>query len=88
VSATLEKAMSEKNIKSGFRATGIFPFNPHVMADKMGPFDFYRQPTVPTTTSLGEPHVVDLAAPDTMHGFEGMWIAGADMGGRCHRTGR
>jgi hypothetical protein len=87
VSAALDKAMSEKNIKSGFRATGIFPFNPHAMDDKMGPSDFYRQAPMPTVASLGELESVDLTAPETMHSIEGTWVVGADMGGGCHRAG-
>jgi hypothetical protein len=43
VSTALEKALSEKNIKSGFRTIGIFPFNPHAMDEKMGPSAFYRE---------------------------------------------
>jgi hypothetical protein len=42
VSATLEKALTEKNVKSGFHTTGISPFNPHAMDGKMGPSEFYR----------------------------------------------
>jgi hypothetical protein len=43
VSTVLEKALSEKNIKIGFRTTGIFPFNLHAMDEKMGPSKFYKE---------------------------------------------
>jgi hypothetical protein len=43
VSAALEKSLIEKNIKSGFRTIGIFPFNPLAMDGKMGPSQFYRR---------------------------------------------
>jgi hypothetical protein len=41
ISATLQKSLLEKNIMSGFRSIGIFPFNPRAMDDKMGPSEFY-----------------------------------------------
>jgi hypothetical protein len=37
VSVTLEKSLTEKNIKSGFRTIGIFPFNPLAIDGKMDP---------------------------------------------------
>jgi hypothetical protein len=42
VSAALQKSLTEKNIKSGFCTTGIFPLNPQAMDGKMGPNEFYR----------------------------------------------
>jgi hypothetical protein len=62
VSAALEKALTEKNVKSGFRTTGIFFFNPCAMDEKMGPSEFYRggPSTVEEEVALGDP--VDLGA--------------------------
>jgi hypothetical protein len=42
VSATLEKALIEKNMKSGFCTMGIFLLNPCAMDEKMEPSEFYR----------------------------------------------
>jgi hypothetical protein len=62
VSAALEKALIEKNVKSGFRTTGIFPFNPRAMDGKMGPNDFYRRcpSTLEEEVAAGAP--VELGA--------------------------
>jgi hypothetical protein len=81
VSAALLKALSEKNIKSGFRATGIFPFNSHAMDDKMGPSEFYRQVPQPPVASLAEPEAVDLGEPEDMHGIGGTWANDSEGGG-------
>jgi hypothetical protein len=78
MSIALQKALFEKNIKSGFRTTRIFPFNFHTIDDKMDPLEFYRQPPMPTAATLGKPDTVDLAAPKTIHGIEGTWINEAD----------
>jgi hypothetical protein len=64
VSKALKKGLSKSNIKSGFRATGIFTFNAHAMDDKMGSNAFYRQ--VPMTKPF------DLAAQT---GFEAVDLA-------------
>jgi hypothetical protein len=63
VSTVLEKALTERNIKSGLRSTGIFPFNPRAMEGKIGPSDFYNY--VPGTAGdmMEDPIAVDLAAP-------------------------
>jgi hypothetical protein len=53
VSTALEKAMSEKNIKSGFRTTGIFSVNSEAMDEKMGPSEFYREAPIQAGPSLG-----------------------------------
>jgi hypothetical protein len=37
VCQALKKALTPNNITKGFRKTGIFPFNEHVVDDKMGP---------------------------------------------------
>jgi hypothetical protein len=71
VSTALQKALSEKSIKSGFRATRIFPFNSHAMDDKMGPSEFYRQVPQPPAASLAELEAVDLSEPEDMHGIGG-----------------
>jgi hypothetical protein len=81
VSAALEKALSEKNIKNGFRATGIFPFNSQAMDGKMGPAEFYRAAPVQAGPSLGEPEAINLAAPESTHGIGATWDTLASMGG-------
>jgi hypothetical protein len=37
VSNALGRALTSKNIQSGFRATGIYPLNSHAMDSKIGP---------------------------------------------------
>ena len=34
ITPTWEKSMTQANIKSGFRATGIFPFNPLILPEE------------------------------------------------------
>jgi hypothetical protein len=70
ISLALEKALTEKNITSGFRSTGIFSYNPRAMDDKMGPSEFYKQ--VPMT--IVEPEAVDLGAPETFESFSGTFM--------------
>jgi hypothetical protein len=62
VFAALEKALIEKNVKSGFCSTGISPFNPHAMDGKMGPSEFYRggSSTMEEEVAIGA--LVDLRA--------------------------
>jgi hypothetical protein len=82
VSTALEKAPTEKNIKSGFCSMGIFPFNPCAMEDKMGPSEFYN--FVPGTTrdyfedpialGLAAPMTVDLVGPGSPHHMPGSII--------------
>jgi hypothetical protein len=76
VSTALQKALSEKNIKSGFRTIGIFPFNPHAMDEKMGPSEFYRE--VPTSLE-SDLHTVDLAAPESLHTIDGTFVSQYDF---------
>jgi hypothetical protein len=66
VSSALEKALTEKNITSGFRTPGIFPLNPQAMDDKMGPSEFYREVHVSSAGDMPEPEAVDLAAPEIL----------------------
>lgn len=56
VSKALEKGLFETNVRSGFRTTGIFPFNPHAMDGKMGAIEYYKE--VPMDKAM------DLAATD------------------------
>jgi hypothetical protein len=66
VSAAFEKALTEKNVKSGFHTTCIFPFNPRAMDEKMGPSEFYRggSSTVEEEVVVGA-HV-DLGASENL----------------------
>jgi hypothetical protein len=66
VSAALEKAYTEKNVKSGFRSTGISPFNPRAMYGKMGPNEFYRGglSTMEEEVAAGAP--VDLGTSENL----------------------
>lgn len=43
VSLGLNKALSESNIRSGFRATGIWPFNRHAIDSQMTPSTAFRE---------------------------------------------
>jgi hypothetical protein len=76
VSTALQKALSEKNIKSGFRTIGIFPFNPHAMDEKMGPSEFYREVPANLDSDL---HTVDLAAPESLHTVNGTFVSHDDF---------
>jgi hypothetical protein len=71
VSAALEKALTEKNMKSGFHSTGISPFNPRTMDGKMGPNEFYRggPSTVEEEVAAGVP--MDLGASKNLQGING-----------------
>jgi hypothetical protein len=79
VSSALTKALTHKNITSGFRTIGIFPFNPHAMQDKIGPSEFYRE--VPMTTAACMPHgeAVDLGAPENLQGIVGTFMLDVDV---------
>jgi hypothetical protein len=48
---------------SGFYSTGIFPFNPRAMDDKMGPSEFYSSVPAGAGNMSGDPIAVDLVAP-------------------------
>jgi hypothetical protein len=61
VSAALQKSLTKKNIKNGFRTTCIFPLNPQAMDGKMGPSEFYRR-----GSSLGRGEVDATAAVDLL----------------------
>jgi hypothetical protein len=63
VSATLEESLTEKNIKSGFCTTGIFPFNSLAMDGKMGPSESYRRGPRSWEEMLVESTTVALASP-------------------------
>jgi hypothetical protein len=63
VSTALEKALSKKNINSGFCTTGIFPFNLHAMDEKMDPSKFYREVPVQVDSIMGNLHTIDLGTP-------------------------
>jgi hypothetical protein len=52
VSAALYKALSENNIKSGFRTNGIFPYNSQAMEGKMGHSEFNRHIAMPTAARV------------------------------------
>ena len=69
------------NIKTDFKTTRIFLFNFHTIDDKMDPLDFYRQPPAPIAATLDKPDIVDLIAPESIHGIEGTWINEVDKGG-------
>ena len=43
VSLSLQKALSESNIRSGFRGAGIFPLNPRVVDSYLVPSETYAQ---------------------------------------------
>jgi hypothetical protein len=60
VSAALQKALTEKNIKNGFRTTGIFPLNSQAMDEKMGPSEFYRGAPSAGVEEVAEGGPVDL----------------------------
>jgi hypothetical protein len=66
VSATLEKALTEKNIKNGFRTTGIFPLNPQAMDDKMRPSEFYRGGKNSRVEEVAEGAAVSLGEPENL----------------------
>ena len=67
VSTALEKALPEKNIKSGFRSTGIVPLNPRAMEDKMGPSEFYSSLLNIVGYIFRNPIAMDLATPTIVH---------------------
>jgi hypothetical protein len=76
VFAALEKALSKKNIKSGFRTTGIFPFNPRAMDEKMGPSEFYREVPAGLDSNF---QTVDLDAPESLHTVNGTFVSHNDF---------
>jgi hypothetical protein len=41
VNKALDTSLTQKNIKSGFRVTKIWPFNPKVMDEKIRPSEIY-----------------------------------------------
>jgi hypothetical protein len=69
VSAILEKALTKKNVKNGFRITGIFPFNPRTMDGKMGLSEFYRggPNTLEEEVAAGAP--MDLGSSENLQGI-------------------
>jgi hypothetical protein len=69
VSAALQKALTEKNIKSGFRIIGIFPLNAQVMDEKMGPSEFYRGAPSTGAEEVAEGGAVDLGEPENIQGI-------------------
>jgi hypothetical protein len=60
VSTNLEKSLPEKNIKSGFCTTSIFPFNPLTTDGKMGPSEFYMRGSRSGEEGLAEGIALDL----------------------------
>jgi hypothetical protein len=79
VSSALEKALTEKNITSGFRTTGIFPLNPQAMDDKMGPSEFYREIPISNAGDMPEPEAVDLAALEILQTITGTFTSDAQF---------
>jgi hypothetical protein len=47
VSLGLERALTSKNIKQGFRGTWIWPLNPEALAGKMGPAEQFQNVSFP-----------------------------------------
>jgi hypothetical protein len=88
VSSALEKALTEKNITSGFRTTDIFPLNPQAMDDKMGPSEFYREVPVSSAGDMPEPEAVDLAAPEILQTITGTFTSNTQFAqaGRSSNT--
>jgi hypothetical protein len=66
VSVTLEKSLTEKNIKSGFRTIGIFPFNPLAIDGKMDPSEFYRRGPGTREEGSAKDATMDLASPESL----------------------
>jgi hypothetical protein len=66
VSAALEKSLTEKNVKSRFRMTGIFPFNPLAMDGKMGLSEFYRRGPGAQEEGSAEDATVDLTSLENL----------------------
>jgi hypothetical protein len=79
VSTALQKALSEKNFKSGFRTTGIFPFNPHTMDEKMDPSEFYREVPASMTGVFSNLHTVDLGAVESLGTVDGTFVSSTDL---------
>jgi hypothetical protein len=67
VSTALEKALCEKNIKSGFCTTMIFPLNLHTMDEKIDPLEFYREVPTHINGVLGNLHTLDLDATENLN---------------------
>jgi hypothetical protein len=67
VSTTLGKALIEKNSKNRFRRTGIVPFNPRAMEDKMGPSESYSFVLGTARFIFRDPIAMDLATPTAVH---------------------
>lgn len=64
--AALEKSLTKKNIKSGFQTTGIFPFNPLAMDEKMDLSEFYRRGPGATEEGSAKDAAEDLASPESL----------------------
>ena len=62
VSLALKRAASPQNIKAGFRATGIWPFNPEKMKFKMQPSEGFRE--IPPEVSISEIMDEDATRPE------------------------
>lgn len=59
ISLALQKALSAKNIRSGFQGTGIWPFNAEAVHAQCQPAEAYARGQLATT---------DVAATDTQNG--------------------
>jgi hypothetical protein len=79
VSSALTKALTHKNITSGFQTTGIFPFNPHAMQDKNRPSEFYREVPMITAACMPEREAMDLGALENLQGISGTFMANVDV---------
>jgi hypothetical protein len=79
VFVALEKALTKKNIKSGFCTTGIFPFNPHAMDEKMGPSEFYREVPAHMDSAVGNLHSIDLGTLESLYTVNGTFVSHTDL---------
>jgi hypothetical protein len=66
VCLALQKALSPENIKKGFQKTGIWPLNPHVVDDKMGPSLAFVETFEDVDQSSGTEDDVDLELDDPL----------------------
>jgi hypothetical protein len=79
VSTTLEKALFEKNIKSGFCTTRIFPFNPSAIDEKMGPSTFYREIPTDMNGVMSKLYTVDLNASESLYTLNDTFVSYVDF---------